>query len=40
VTNPDGVEKGIASLRMDGKEVSVLPVLPAGSVCQVEAVMG
>ena len=40
VTNPDGVEKGIASLRMDGREVSVLPVLPAGSVCRVEAVMG
>ena len=40
VTNPNGVEKGVASLRMDGREVSVLPVLPAGSVCHVEAVMG
>ena len=40
VTNPKGVEKGIASLTVDGKEMDALPVLPAGSVCRVEAVMG
>ena len=40
VTNPDGVEKGIRSLTADGKEVAVLPVLPAGSICHAEAVMG
>ena len=40
VTNPDGVEKGIVSLLVDGQEAQALPVLPAGSVCRVEAVMG
>ena len=40
VTNPDGVEKGVVSLTSDGKPVERLPVLPAGSVCRVEVVMG
>lgn len=40
VTNPNGVEKGVASVRMDGKQVQSLPVLPAGSSCQVEVIMG
>lgn len=40
VTNPRGVEKGVASMRADGIEVNKLPVLPAGSVCSAEIVMG
>ena len=40
VTNPDGVEKGVRSLSADGKEVTLLPVLPSGSVCHAEARMG
>ena len=40
VTNPNGVEKGVASIMMDGKKVEVLPVLPAGTSCSVEIVMG
>ena len=40
VTNPDGVEKGVREIRADGKAVAVLPVLPAGSVCHAEVIMG
>ena len=40
VTNPDGVEKGVCSIVADGREVVVLPVLPAGSVCRAEVRMG
>ena len=40
VTNPDGVEKGVCSIVADGREVDVLPVLPAGSVCRAEVRMG
>lgn len=40
VTNPKGVEKGVASLTADGKPVELLPVLPAGSVCHAEVIMG
>ncbi len=40
VNNPNGVEKGVTSITVDGKKVSVLPVLPAGSVCRVEVTMG
>ena len=40
VTNPNGVEKGVASILMDGKKVEALPVLPAGTSCSVEVVMG
>ena len=40
VTNPNGVQKGVASITMDGKKVEKLPVLPAGSCVNVEVVMG
>ena len=40
VTNPNGVEKGVASITVDGKKVDVVPALPAGSVCHVEVIMG
>ena len=40
VVNPDGVEKGVRSLKADGKAVAALPVLPAGSVCCAELIMG
>lgn len=40
VTNPKGVQKGVASITVDGKAVEKLPVLPAGSVCHAEVVMG
>ena len=40
VTNPDAVEKGVRSITMNGKQVRKLPVLPVGTVCDVEVVMG
>lgn len=40
VTNPDGVEKGVRSLRAEGRELALLPPLPEGSVCRAELVMG
>ena len=40
VTNPDGAEKGVRSILADGKPVRMLPVLPAGSICRAEVVMG
>lgn len=40
VTNPKGVQKGVASILADGKAVRELPVLPAGTVCRAEVVMG
>ena len=40
VTNPKGVQKGVVSITVDGKAVEKLPVLPAGSVCRAEVVMG
>ena len=40
VSNPDGVEKGVKSITMDGKAVESLPVIPAGTECRVEVVMG
>ena len=40
VTNPCGVEKGVAGIFADGKEVAVLPILPTGSICRAEVVMG
>ncbi len=40
VTNPDGVEKGVARITVDGREVSKLPILPAGVVCRAEVRMG
>ena len=40
VTTPCGVEKGVAGIFADGKEVAVLPILPTGSICRAEVVMG
>ena len=40
VVNPNGVEKGVTSIAMDGNRVERLPVMPAGSVCRVEVMMG
>ena len=40
ISNPEGVEKGVRSIRVDGREVDALPLLPAGSVCRAEVVMG
>ncbi len=40
VTNPKGVEKGVAHMYADGTEVNKLPVLPTGSMCSAEIVMG
>ena len=40
VSNPEGVEKGVRAITVDGKEVEVLPVLPAGSVCRAEVRLG
>ena len=40
VSNPDGVEKGVKEIRVDGKQVDIIPVLPAGSICRVEVKMG
>ena len=40
VSNPAGVEKGVASMTLDGKPVKKLPVMPAGTVARVEVVMG
>lgn len=40
VSNPVGVEKGVAAMTLDGKPVEKLPVVPAGTVAQVEVVMG
>ena len=40
VTNPDGVEKGVKSITVNGKPAKEIPVMPEGSVTCVEAVMG
>ena len=40
VSNPDGVEKGVKSIMADGKAVDTLPVIPEGTECRVEVVMG
>ena len=40
VQNPDGVEKGVRSVRVDGKETDRIPALPAGWSCRVEVTMG
>lgn len=40
VVNPDGVEKGVKSVKADGKETALLPLLPAGSECVAEVRMG
>ena len=42
VKNPRGVQKGVASVSVDGRAISgnVLPILPVGSAAQVEVVLG
>lgn len=40
VTNPNGVEKGVVSITVDGKQVDKIPAMPAGTVCRAEVVMG
>jgi cellobiose phosphorylase len=42
VKNPDGVQKGVKKLTIDGKENkgNVIPLLPAGKTYQVEVIMG
>ena len=40
VSNPEGVEKGVRSIEMDGKPVDALPVIPEGTRCRVEVTMG
>ncbi|MCL2003962.1 MAG: N,N'-diacetylchitobiose phosphorylase [Oscillospiraceae bacterium] len=40
VKNPDGVEKGVVSLRQDGREVSAVSPAEPGTISAVEAVMG
>ncbi len=40
VLNPDGVEKGVARILSDGQETDILPILPEGSICHAEVIMG
>ena len=40
VRNPEGVEKGVRAIRIDGREVKARPPMPAGSVCRAEIIMG
>ena len=40
VTNPAGVEKGVAQIRLNGMEVKEIPVQSAGSTVKIEVVMG
>lgn len=40
VENPEHVSKGVRQIFLDGKEVSVLPVLEKGSIHQVRVIMG
>ena len=42
VENPDGVQKGVKQVTVDGQAIegNVLPVAKAGSVCEVRVVMG
>ena len=40
VSNPDGVEKGVRSMTADGVRVERLPILPTGSQCRAEVVLG
>jgi N,N'-diacetylchitobiose phosphorylase len=40
VTNPDGAEKGVKEIRLNGAVVDKIPVQPEGSVNRVEIVMG
>ena len=40
VTNPDGVQKGVKHIFVDGQAVSALPVIHAGDTCRAEVIMG
>ncbi len=40
VSNPEGVEKGVREILVDGKKVEKLPILPEGSACHAEVRMG
>ena len=40
VSNPQGVEKGVSRITVDGRDVEALPILPPGSTCRAEVVMG
>ena len=40
VDNPEGVMKGVKTIRLDGQEVEHIPVMEAGTKHQVEITMG
>ena len=40
VTNPNGVEKGVVSIMVDGRQVDKIPAMPTGTICRAEVVMG
>ena len=40
VTNPKGVEKGVAEIRLNGETVDSIPVQAPGSVSEIEIIMG
>ena len=40
VSNPDGIEKGVRSILMDGGPVDALPMIGDGQKCCVEVIMG
>lgn len=40
IENPKGVQKGVAALYADGKQVEKLPILKPGQTCHARAVMG
>ena len=40
ISNPDHVEKGVRSVSMDGVLTGSLPVIPEGTSCSVEVIMG
>ena len=40
VHNPNGVEKGVRSILLDGEETDMIPPLPAGGSCRVDVTLG
>ena len=40
VTNPNGVEKGVKRITIDGKESGKIQPLPQGSKSRIEVIMG
>ena len=40
VNNPNGVQKGVEKITVDGKVVKQIPVVPIGSICDVVILMG